>query len=306
MTLLRGNIWSTGRKQVRAINRLGDLAQYSPRPLRLPRRYLADRLPDDLPSFSIVTPSLNQARFIDATLRSVLDQDYARLEYFVQDGGSKDATIELLDRYAGRLTGWASQPDANQAQALNRGFARSDGEIMAYLNSDDVLLPGSLAAIAGYLRSHPEVDAVYGHRVLIDEDGREIGRHVIPRHRDWVLSWADFVPQETLFWRRTAWEAAGGCFDESFQSAMDWEFLVRLRDSGAKLVRLPRFLGAFRVHEAQKTQSQVGTGLAEMARIRERIHGRPVSNQEAIYRVRPYILEHVALDALYRAGVLRY
>ena len=94
---------------------------------------------------------------------------------------------------------------------------------MAYLNSDDLLLPGALSYVARFLHNHPEVDLVYGHRVLIDELGREIGRQVIPRHSDRVLSWADFIPQETAFWRRAAWDRAGGTIDESFRYAIDWD-----------------------------------------------------------------------------------
>ena len=197
-------------------------------------------------------------------------------------------------------------PDRGQADALNRGFARTSGEIMAYLNADDFLLPGALAAVARFLADNPDVDVVYGHRVLIDADGMEIGRQVLPGHSDDVLSWGDFVPQETLFWRRSAWEAAGGFIDESFECAMDWDLLVRMRDAGARMVRLPRFLGAFRVHGDQKT-IELGETVAteEMNRIRRRIHGRDVSQAEVLRRVRPYVLRHVALDRLYRLGVLR-
>jgi hypothetical protein len=178
---------------------------------------------------------------------------------------------------------------------------------MSYLNSDDLLLPGALVFVARFLVRNPQVDVVYGHRVLIDEAGQEIGRQVIPRHDDRVLSWADFVPQETLFWRRGAWEAAGARFDESFRYAIDWDLLVRLSEAGARMVRLPRFLGAFRVHGEQKTAVQGPTaGIEEMHRIRERLHGRPVSQKEALRRVRPYLIRHVVLDRAYRSGLLRY
>jgi carbamoyltransferase len=148
---------------------------------------------------------------------------------------------------------------------------------------------------------------VYGHRVLIDEAGLEIGRQVIPRHNDGVLSWADFIPQETVFWRRAAWERAGATFDESFQCAMDWDLLVRLREAGARMVRLPRFLGAFRVHGDQKTSALGPTiGVDEMERIRKRLHGRSVDQNEVLRRVRTYLIRHALLDQLYRRGLLRY
>lgn len=291
----------------RQANRLGTLRHHPPRPLRLRAADLPGPPVEEAPTISIVTPSLNQARFLEDAIQSVLDQNYPRLEYVVQDGGSKDGSREILDRYSLRLHHWESAPDGGQSAALNRGFARTTGEVMAYLNSDDLLLPGALSYVARYLHGHPEVDVVYGHRVLIDELGQEIGRQVIPRHSDRVLSWADFIPQETVFWRRAAWERAGGAFDESFQCAMDWDLLVRLRDGGARMVRLPRFLGAFRVHDAQKNSALGPTlGVAEMQRIRERLHGRPVDEGEALRRVRPYLVRHVVLDQLYRRGLLRY
>jgi len=297
--------WLGGVK--RRANRLGVLRQHQPKPLMLPVRYLRCSQLDDAPTLSIVTPTLNGTRWLADAMRSVVDQKYRPLEYVVQDGGSEDETREILKRWSARLTDWQSTPDAGQAQALNRGFARTNGELMAYLNADDLLLPGSISYVAEFMRRNPHVDVVYGHRVLIDEEGREIGRHVIPRHDGRVLSWADFIPQETLFWRRSTWDAVGGAFDESFSMALDWDLLVRLRDAGARMVRLPRFLGAFRVHGDQKTLTHGSTvGIAEMMRIRERIHGRPISQGEALRHVRPYLARHVALDQLYRRGILRY
>ena len=118
---------------------------------------------------------------------SMFDQSYPNLEYYVQDGGSSDGTIEIIKRYADRLTGWDSRPDNGQSQAINLGFAKTSGEIMAWLNSDDILLPGALSCVAEYFRLHPEVDVIYGYRVLIDEDDQEIGRWILPAHDDEVL-----------------------------------------------------------------------------------------------------------------------
>jgi carbamoyltransferase len=295
----------------RRANRLGTLRHHPPRPLRSPDGRPPGPLPDDAPTISIVTPSLNQAEFLGQTIESVLGQGYPRLEYVVQDGGSEDGSRQILERYSDRLHHWESAPDGgrprSQAANVNRGFAQTSGEVMAYLNSDDLLLPGALAYVARYLHDHPEVDAVYGHRVLIDEEGMEIGRQVIPRHADRLLAWADFIPQETLFWRRVAWERAGAAMDESFRYALDWDLLVRLREAGGRMVRLPRFLGAFRVHGAQKTSTLAPTvGVEEMERIRRRLHGRPVDQKEVLRRVRPYLIRHVVLDRLYRRGLVRY
>jgi glycosyltransferase involved in cell wall biosynthesis len=289
------------------LNKLGSLEQHPPRRLELPARYRAPQpAAASSPRVSIVTPTLNQARFLAATIDSVCEQGYPNLEYWIQDGGSADGTIDVLGAHDECVMGWSSAPDSGQAQALNRGFAHSPGEIMSYLNSDDLLLPGALAYVARFFARRPDVDVVYGHRVLIDEQGRQIGRHVLPPHSDRVLAWADFIPQETLFWRRSIWEAAGAHFDEELNNAIDWELLLRLRAAGARMVRVPRFLGAFRVHPAQKTQADEAQSRAEMDRLRRRQHGRPVTQQEVLRRVRRYLARHVVYDRLYGLGLLRY
>lgn len=280
------------------VPRLGVLYQHPPLEMRLPDRYARATASADSPKISIVTPSFKQATFIERTIRSVVEQGYPNLEYYVQDGGSDDGTVDVLKRCGEKqLSGWESRPDRGQAQAINRAFARTDGEIMAYLNSDDILLPGALAYVAEFLARHPDVDVVYGNRIVIDEDDRQIGRWILPGHDDKVLSWADFVPQETLFWRRRIWEKSGGRMDESFQFALDWDLLVRFRDAGARFARLPRFLGGFRVHAQQKTTTSIAdTGFEEMNRIRQRALGRVPTSVEVRKAVAPYLMKHMAAD----------
>jgi hypothetical protein len=279
--------------------RLGVLRQHPPRPIRLPAP--CTQVPDPAPLISIVTPSYGQGVFIERTIRSVIEQGYPSLEYFVQDGGSRDGTVEILERYSDRITGWASEPDSGQSDAINRAFAKTTGPIMAWLNSDDVLFPGALCHVADFFARNPDVDVVYGHRVLIDENDQEIGRWLLPPHDDGVLSWADFVPQETLFWRRRIWNRVGGRIDESFRFAMDWDLLVRFREAGARFARLPRFLGGFRVHSEQKTSAGIAmTGFAEMDRIRERVLGHVPTRVEVRKAVARYLLRHTATDLGWR------
>lgn len=283
--------------------RLGVLYQYSPRPLQAPAAG-EEPLPSPAPLISIVTPSYNQGDFLERTIRSVLGQDYPRLQYIIQDGGSSDGTCRVLERYRSQLAASESAPDGGQADAVNRGFRRATGEILAYLNSDDLLLPGTLRYVARYFDRHPDVDVLYGHRVVIDENEREVGRWVLPPHDDGVLAWCDFIPQETLFWRRRVWERVGGALDETFRFALDWDLLLRFREAGARFARVPRFLGAFRVHAAQKTNSWMQTvGRPEMERLRLRCHGRPVSEREVRLRVFPYLCRHVLHHFLYRMGL---
>jgi glycosyltransferase involved in cell wall biosynthesis len=287
--------------------RIFRLRHHDPRPLAIPASYARTRPPTNPFLISIVTPNLNQGKFLEATLRSVLDQDYPRLEYIVQDGGSSDGSIGILRRYAPRLKRWTAEPDAGQADAVNRGMQHATGDVLAYLNSDDLFLPGSLAYVACYFADHPDVDIVYGHRVLIDERGDEIGRWVLPPHDDAVLPLADYIPQETMFWRRRAWERVGARLDVSFQFAMDWDLILRFRAAGLKFARLPRFLGAFRISDNQKTQSLLATvGRREMDVLRERALGRVPSARDIRRSVRPYIRRHWLFDKLYLAGLVRY
>jgi glycosyltransferase involved in cell wall biosynthesis len=286
--------------------RLGTLFDYPARPVTLPAHYAQTPLPANPPTIALVTPSYNQGKFLERTLLSVLEQGYPALEYVVQDGGSQDQTAAVLKKYADRLTHCESAPDGGQSQAINLGFRHTTGEIMAFLNSDDVLLPGSLAYVGGYFTEHPEVDVIYGHRVLIDEHGGEVGRWVMPPHCDEVLRWVDFVPQETLFWRRRIWERAGGAIDESFRYALDWDLLLRFREAGARFVRVPRFLGGFRLHTLQKTQHLNEVGQEECRRLRQRLHGRDVTEAEILRRIRPYVLRHAVCHRLYRLGLVRY
>lgn len=286
---------------------LGRLHHHTPQPLRLPAHYWHSPIPAQPPLISIVVPSLNQGQFLQRTLRSVLNQRYPRLELVVQDGGSHDETLAILRRHERHLEHWESAPDRGQAHAINLGFGHTSGEIMAYLNSDDILLPGTLAYVARYLAEHPKVDAVYGHRVIVDEQDREIGRWVLPPHDGTVLTWADFVPQETLFWRRSTWDRVGSALDESLHFALDWDLLLRFQAAGARIVRLPRFLGGFRLQPEQKTRTLLATiGEQEMSRLRRRCHGREVTSYEIRRAILPYLLRQGLYHHLYKLGLLRY
>ena len=284
----------TKRIRIVATPKLGVLCQHHPKLLQLPKHYYSQIKCSRWPKISIVTPSFQQGSFIERTIKSVLDQKYPDLEYIVQDGASNDETIQVLQKYEDKLTGWKSMPDKGQSEAINLGMRQTTGEIMAWLNSDDILLPGSIPYVAKYFEEHPNVDVVYGHRILIDDYDQEIGRWILPAHDNAVLSWADYVPQETLFWRRHIWEKVGSQIDESFRFAMDWDLILRFRDAGARFVRIPRFLGAFRIHEAQKTSAVMHKiGLLEMDRLRERCHGKYVDTNRVSENIRPYMRKHI-------------
>lgn len=266
--------------------RLGRLVQFAPRPLAHFLHAGVDHTPPpdragaslsapgalrhDWPSFVIVTPSYNQAQFIGRTVASVLNQNYPRLEYIVQDGQSNDGTRTVLDGLSGQGVTVRIEADTGQADAINRGFTGTDSTIMAYLNSDDLLLPGTLEAVAQYFDSHPEVDAIYGDRLIINEADDVIGHWRLPYHDGWAMRTVDYIPQETLFWRRRAWEKLGESFNADLHFTMDWDFLLRLQQKGMQIRHVPRFLGAFRVHTAQKTIANIAQGRQEMQYLRHR------------------------------------
>ena len=223
-----------------------------------------------LPRISIVTPSYNQAQYIGWTVRSVLLQRYPDLEYIVMDGGSTDGTMRALEPYAARFARLVSERDKGQSDAVCRGFARSTGEIMAYLNSDDMLAPGALHAVARYFAEHPEVDAVYSHRCTVDGRNRAKWYWMLPRHSDWYQVRWDLIPQETCFWRRRVFERCGNV-DPTYRFALDYDLFARFMKEGARFVRLNRFLGVFREHDEAKTSQWMTTvGAEEIGRVRAR------------------------------------
>jgi glycosyltransferase involved in cell wall biosynthesis len=278
--------------------------QYGAKKLVIGLAYQNEKMPADAISIAIATPSFNHAKYLSATIDSILMQNYPHLSYLVQDGGSSDSTVEILRSYGSRLA-WRSAPDGGQAQAINHAFATCKGDVMAYINSDDMLLPGTLAYVASAFHRRPDVDIVYGQRIFVDPDGSEIGRAVLPSHDAKALYWADYIPQETMFWRRRVWDAIGP-FDESFQYALDWDFILRAQHAGFKFLRVPRFLACFRVHDQQKTAVNYDQGHKEMQRLRSRYLGYEPSHMQVMRGITPYLVRQFAVHWLYRWRILRF
>ncbi|MDI6739195.1 MAG: glycosyltransferase family 2 protein [Candidatus Edwardsbacteria bacterium] len=204
------------------------------------------------PRISIVTPSFNQGRFIEETIRSVLLQDYPDLEYMVIDGGSTDGTVEIIRKYASWLAYWVSEKDNGQSHAINKGMRRATGAIAAYINSDDYYLPGALERAADALAGDAAAALVYGDCVTIGADGARLGT-MAAREFDLetMIGWFDGMPQASVFIRKAALDATGP-FDVSLHYIMDYDMWLRL---GLRypLKRLPVTLAAMRSHEGSKT-----------------------------------------------------
>jgi hypothetical protein len=296
---VEGSLHRAARKVLRP--RLNQLRQYPARAIDL-RPIGKDARAESLPSIALVTPSYNQGAFIAATIESVLAQAYPNLRYLVMDGGSSDDTPRILAGYGERLAWWR-EPDRGQADAINKGFARIQGEIMGWVNSDDLLLPATLAYVGRFLQEHPEIDIVYGHRIIIDEAGRDVGRWVLPSHDAAALGLTDYIPQETMFWRASVWQQIGP-LDTGYHYALDWDFVLRAQRAGFRFLRLPRFLGCFRVHADQKT-ARLMEMTEEMDRLRTAHFGRPVSRREIARGLRLYQLRQIASDWRYRLGGMR-
>jgi GT2 family glycosyltransferase len=223
------------------------------------------------PLVTVVMPSFNQARFLREAVDSVLAQDYPRLEVWVMDGGSTDGSVDILRSYAERIR-FESGPDRGQADAINQGFARARGSIVAWLNSDDVYLSGAVRTAVAALSADPAAAMVYGEGEIIDESGRVLGPFIHTRPFDlWILVHAsDFILQPTVFMRAAALRAAGG-LDESLHFGLDWELWMRLACQGPVL-HVPRALARAREHAATKTAQGGWRRLAELSAIMRR-HG---------------------------------
>ena len=307
MTPLLGSSW-----RAKLSPKLFQWVQYEPRDVvELTAAVPEMPLPPPAPRIAIVTPSYNYAEFLGKTVMSVVTQSYPHLTYVVQDNNSTDGTAELLSHIAGRNSMQEprrlilrAEGDRGQADAINRGFAAvPDAEIMAYLNADDILLPGTLAYVARAFLKYPEVDVVYGHRIFIDIDGMETGRCVLPNHDRSSIMWMDYIPQETMFWRRRVWNRVGP-FDESLRFAIDWDFILRAHQEGFRFRRLPRFLACFRWHDRQKTSAMRKVGADEQKRLRQRHLGYDPTGKEIGRKIKGYLRRHVLFHRLYKLRLL--
>ena len=250
---------------------------------------------------SIVTPSYNQAHFIERTLRSVLAQEgNFELDYRVLDGGSQDGTLDILRRYGDRLS-WTCGPDKGQVDAINKGLRLAGGDILGWVNSDDVLLPGALARVVAAFDAHPGAEWVHGRCEIIDAQDRPIRRLISAykdfrarRHTFQNLLTENYVNQMTAFWRRSVHEQIG-YLDESLKLAFDYEFWLRLAQRGAPVYLHDR-IACFRWYETSKSGSNYERQFEEDAAIAARY---PMAMQLGV-RLRKHI-KSAAIVGVYQA-----
>ena len=224
------------------------------------------------PRISIITPSYNQAQFLEETICSVLSQDYPRLEYIIMDGGSTDGSREIIQKYAEKLAYWVHEPDHGQVDALNRGFMRATGDIFAWLNSDDTYEPDTLQTVAQTFQQNAEAQLVYGEGWYINAQSARLRpckfvRHAFNPH---YICNKDPILQQAAFWRRALWEQIGP-LDASYHWVFDWDWFVRASQH-TSFHYIPHFLGNYRVHAKAKTRSTDIRRREEQARL-TRIYG---------------------------------
>lgn len=240
------------------------------------------------PLVSIITPSFNQAAYLEETIQSVLGQTYPRIEYLLVDGGSQDGSLEIIRKYEGKLAHWVSEKDKGQTDAINKGFALARGEFLAWLNSDDTLLPEAVEEAVAYLQEHPEIGLVYGDANYIDEKSRVIGKFPaaqtdLPKLRRGYVH----IPQQASFFRKALWDRVGP-LDDSFFFAMDYDLWVRLAQK-APLSYTPKAWAAFRLHDDAKSISADDRCWPEMLKVHYRDGGSRFAPIVAKYWVRKLV-----------------
>lgn len=240
------------------------------------------------PLVSIVTPSYNQAQFLEETIQSVLAQEYPSIEYILVDGGSTDGSLEIIQRYEERFEWWISEPDKGQTDAINKGFLRAHGEILAWLNSDDSYVPGAIAEAVEFLQTHPQVGMVYGDANLVDVQGKVIGQFPA-RQTNYARLRRGYVhiPQQATFFRANLWKRVGP-LDPTFYFAMDYDLWVRL--ARVSLLHYhPRLWANFRLHGSGKSVISDDRCWPEMARVHLRDGGSRFSRLYLKARIRPLV-----------------
>lgn len=245
--------------------------------------------PAVIPLVSIITPSFNQARFLERTIQSVLTQDYPRIEYGIVDGGSTDGSVDLIQKYQSRLAWWVSEQDKGQTDAINKGFNRANGDIFAWINSDDTYNPGAVTAAVKYLMEHPDVAMVYADCNFIDEEDRVIGKFNAAQ-TDYRRLRQGYVhiPQQTMFFRAQYWRELGP-LDPSFYFAMDYDLWTRIA-AHAPIKYFPgKNWANFRIHTASKTSLADERGWQEMIKVHYRDGGGFFSPIVAKYYLRKLI-----------------
>ena len=224
------------------------------------------------PLVSIITPSFNQAQYLEETILSVLNLEYNNIEYIIIDGGSTDGSVDIIKKYEDRLKAWISEPDKGQTDAINKGFGMAKGEFLAWINSDDTYLPYAVSEAISLFRENPELGLVYGDCNFIDKNGMVIGKFNAQQTNYRRLRRGGvYIPQQSSFFRADLWRKVGP-LDPSFYFAMDYDLWVRLAREAPVLYH-PGMWANFRLHDDAKTIADDERCWPEMLRVHKRDGG---------------------------------
>jgi glycosyltransferase involved in cell wall biosynthesis len=250
----------------------------------------------DFPRITVITPSFNQAAYLERTIRSVLDQDYPNLEYIIVDGGSTDGSVDIIRRYENRLAWWVSEPDHGQTDAINKGLKRATGEWVAWQNSDDIYLPGAFHSLAGAAKKHKQAGLIIGDMLLIDEHDRSLRdiRYVKPSYKS-LLAEGMVLANQAAFWRSEIHKKVG-FLAENLHYSFDYEWFLRLLKH-AKGIHARQVWGGLRLHGETKTSLMAQRFTAENRQI---LSGREMP----LWQKRLYEMRRLFLMLCY--GELRY
>ena len=236
------------------------------------------------PLVSVVTPSYNQGKYLEKTIRSVICQDYSNIEYIIVDALSSDNSQEIIQKYSNYIDIIIIEKDNGQSDALNKGFRACNGNILAYLNADDCYADKiTISKAVSYFESYPEVDVVYGQRNTVDKNGCFL--YCMPYRKFSMenIYISDYIPQECTFWRRQMFEKSGSYIDDTFDFAMDYELWLRFLKHNANFLSVIDFFGLFRNYEEQKSVSQWrSVGLPEIAKLYDMYTDKHIPEQEMI------------------------
>ena len=261
------------------------------------------------PRISVITVSFNQAAFLERTILSVANQKYPNVEHIIIDGGSTDGSVGILERWGPKLAYWMSEKDNGQTHGINKGLARSSGDLIGFQNSDDIYLPGAFERVAECATKHPRAGVIYGDFLHIDQHDQVLDEQLLGTAALWVQS--SLGPQihnQSAFWTREVQERIG-LLDESYRFDMDYEFFSRALAAGFKAKHVRAFFGAFRHHSASKTSNLQEVSRRELEQVsslywdktRARVLPRPIARQLAkAYKALTHVA-HGRADYLVRA-----
>lgn len=237
---------------------------------------------ETLPRISIVTPTLNRAKYLEENICSVIDQKYPNVEHIIVDGGSTDGTVDMLSNYSEAISTHINEPDTGPYDAINKGFSISTGEILCWLNSDDLLLPDALHNVSNLFTNNTDVEWLTGLATTIDADGRIIKVSPQPRfHRtNFIFGIHRGLQQESTFFRRRLWSSTGASLDTTYSYASDYELWCRFFLT-TRLEHMPVPLGAFRRHGDQITAISSNEYMSEMLRVRHK-YKRKLTRMQAL------------------------